>query len=193
MPILRITAVWNGFRGAPGYSNFYFQGQSADEEDAAAHGLAVREFFQGVREELAGDTTVTIQGTADNIDETNGNIIGQVDFDQPPVVLANGSATYSAATGAVVNWMTGAYKNGRRVKGRTFLVPLGSGAFDGQGDLAAATLTVLRDAAQGLVANPGPVPMVVWSRPKNGAGGSVATVTSARVPDLGAILRSRRD
>lgn len=193
MPILRITAEWNGFRGAPGYSNFYFQGQSADEENPLAHATAVRTFFSSIASRLPGQVSISINPTAENIDETNGNIIGQVDFEAPEVVNGSGTTSYSAASGAVVNWNTSSFINGRRVRGRTFLVPLTGAAYDTNGDLGSAALENLRAAASALVAAPGPAPMVVWSRPRGGAGGTDHAITSATVPDLGAILRSRRD
>lgn len=193
MPILRITAQWSGFRGAPGYSNFFFQGQSADEEDALAHAQAVQAFFTSASRWMPSGLSISIQPIASNVDETNGQTVGEVDFEPPASVSGGSEATYSAASGAVVNWNTTAYRNGRRVRGRTFLVPLASDAYDAQGDLNAAVINDIRDGAQALIANPGPVPMVVWSRPVNGAGGQIAPVTSASVPDLGAVLRSRRD
>lgn len=193
MPILRITAQWLGFRGAPGYSNFFFQGQSADEENAAAHALAVRTFLNEAATYMPNDVTINIQPTAANVDELNGQVIGEVDFEAPQSVTGQTAGGYSAASGAVVNWNTSSFANGRRVRGRTFLVPLSSDAYDANGDLGTGALNIIRTAANALVANPGPVPMVVWSRPRAGSGGSISPVTSASVPDLGAILRSRRD
>lgn len=193
MPILRITAEWAGFRGAPGYSNFYFNGQSADEEQPAAHALAVRTFFDSISASIPGGVSINIRPTADNIDETTGNIVGQVDFEAPDAVNGSATTSYSAASGAVVNWNTSSYRNGRRVRGRTFIVPLSNAAYDANGDLSSGALNRLRPAATELVTNPGPVPMVVWSRPSAGGAGDAYPVTSASVPDLGAILRSRRD
>ncbi|AXH79089.1 MAG: hypothetical protein [Circular genetic element sp.] len=193
MPILRITAQWQGFRGAPGYSNFFFAGQAADQEQPAAHALAVRTFLAECAGYMPSSVNINIQPTASNIDETNGQVIGEVGFEAPGSVSGSGGTNYSAASGAVVNWNTTSFANGRRVRGRTFLVPLSSSAYDSQGDLASAPLTGIRNAARDLVASPGPAPLVVWSRPRGGAGGTDHVVTSASVPDLAAILRSRRD
>lgn len=193
MAITRITAQWGGFRGAPGYSNFFFDGALSTEGGVEAAGVAVREFFQGVRDKLPDGSTVTIQPTADIIDEASGQITSVVDFAAPSVVLGNGGGPYSAASGAVVNWNTQDYVNGRRVRGRTFLVPLAGSAYDAQGDLAGLTLTPLRAAADALVTATLDAPLCVWHRPVGGSGGSAHVVSSATVPDLGAVLRSRRD
>lgn len=193
MTILRITAEWNGFRGAPGYSNFYFDGQTAIEEDPEAAALALKTFFDAVAGKIPGGVSVTIRPTADNVDETTGAIVGQVDFVAPSASNGTGTTSYSAASGAVVNWNTTAYRNGRRVRGRTFLVPLSTEAYDANGDLATTALNALRPAATALVDNPGPAPLMVWSRPGASGPGEAHPVTSATVPDFGAILRSRRD
>lgn len=193
MPILRITANWSGFRGAPGYSNFFFRGTSALEEDPVAAAEAVRTFFDSFKAFLPTGLRIEMSGVAGNIDETNGALVGEVNYAPPAAVLGAATGAYSAATGAVVNWNTSSYRNGRRVRGRTFVVPLAANVFDSQGDIASNPLTTFRNAASELVANPGPDPMVVWSRPKAGSPGAAAEVTSASVPDLGAILRSRRD
>lgn len=193
MAITRITAQWVGFRGAPGYSNFFFDGVFTDESGVEAAALAVREFFQSARSHMPSGCNVTVQSAADILDEVSGQITSVVDFAAPPVVTGLGDGVYSAATGAVVNWNTQDYVNGRRVRGRTFLVPLSSEAFDSNGDIAAATLIALREGANDLVTATLEAPLCVWHRPVNGAGGSSHVVTSSTVPDLGAVLRSRRD
>lgn len=193
MAITRITAVWQGFRGSPGYSNFFFGGAPSSPEDAAAAARAVRSFFFSARSQLPVGVSISIPAVADVIDEASGNITAQVDFEAPTSVEGSGSGGYSAASGAVVNWNTAAYRNGRRVRGRTFLVPLAAGAYDSNGDLSGGALTMIRGATAHLTSGASVMPFVVWSRPGRGSGGSAEPVTSATVPDLGAVLRSRRD
>lgn len=193
MTIARVTAQWRGFRGAPGYSNFFFRGAVADEQPNEAMATAVATFFRAFNNLFPEDLTISINPTIDSIDETNGQLVGQAETDPPPTVAGGGSANYSAASGAVVNWLTQGFVGGRRVRGRTFLVPLASTVYDPAGDLTGAARTAISDAANALVANSSTSGLVVWSRPKNGSGGSIHDVTNASVPDLGAILRSRRD
>lgn len=193
MAITRISAVWSGFRGAPGYSNFHFAGDGADllALDSAAE--AVRNFFENFRIRLPSSVSIQIQPTAEVIDEASGQILGSYDITELDPVTGGTSSMYSAATGAVVNWNTQAYRNGRRIRGRTFLVPLTSNSFDSQGDLASETLTSLRNGADYLASGTSVLPFVVWARPINGSGGTAEPVTSYNIPDLGAVLRSRRD
>lgn len=193
MAITRVTAVWSGFRGAPGYSNFFFGGEAATPEDAEDCAGAVRAFFSGITAYLPSSVRIQVNSPADILNETTGEITGQVDFDPPASVEGSGGADYSAASGGVVNWNTSGYRNGRRIRGRTFLVPLGSIAYDPQGDLGTGVVNGIRTASTQLTRGTSALPFVVWARPKGGVGGSAEPVTGATVPDLGAILRSRRD
>lgn len=193
MAITRLTAAWTGFRGAPGYSNFYFAGDSADELLLEQSAETVRSFFQAFRDYLPSGINIQVRGNAEVIDEANGQITSQLDFEQPAPVIGATTGTYSAASGAVVNWNTNAYRNGRRIRGRTFLVPLSTNAYDSAGDLNGAALGDIRDGATYLSSGAAPLPFVVWARPINGSGGTAEPVVSHTVPDMGAILRSRRD
>lgn len=193
MTIARVTCTWRGFRGAPGYTNLFFQAQNEELEDRDAMVDSATAFFNEFFTYLPGGVTIDISPTIDYLDETNGNLVGQADASEGYSVTGGSTASYSAASGAVVNWNTSSFANGRRIRGRTFLVPLASDSYDAQGDLTSAALTSIRTAANALATGLLPARLVVWSRPKNGAAGSVHTVTSATVPDLGAILRSRRD
>lgn len=193
MTIARVTAQWRGFRGAPGYSNFFFHGAVADEQPNEAMATAVATFFRAFNQLFPEDLTIGIAPTIDSIDETTGQLVGQADVTPPPTVAGGGSANYSAASGAVVNWLTSGFVGGRRVRGRTFLVPLSSAVYDAAGDLTNAARTAISDAANALVADSATTGMVIWSRPRGGGGGSIHDVDGATVPDLGAILRSRRD
>jgi len=92
-----------------------------------------------------------------------------------------------------VNWRTNDYRFGRRIRGRTFMVPLNSNAYEGDGTLSTAARGDLQTFADTMVSGTGGAEFGVWSRPRNGAGGVFATVTSGTVPDMAAVLRSRRD
>lgn len=193
MAITRITAVWNGFRGAPGYSNFFLTGGPLEQGEVETAAVALQAFFADIRGLLPEDVSISIRETADTLDEASGQIIGQVDFSAPAATEGAATGGYSAASGAVVNWNTTAFVNGRRVRGRTFLVPLANAAYDANGDLGTGALSTLRESASELITAAGPSPLVVWSRPRGGSGGSAHVISTSSVPDLGAILRSRRD
>jgi len=64
-------------------------------------------------------------------------------------------------------------------------------AFEANGTIAAAALTTIQTAAAGLVTSAAGS-LRVWSRPTDFRLGSNHQVVSSRVPDLAAVLRSRR-
>lgn len=190
---MRVTAVWTGFSGAPGYTSFHFSTFTGGG-DAQAAVDRVRAFFSGVRTFLPGSVSIQVQPTVEILDEASGVLQDYVDAEDPPlVVTGNGTGAYSAAAGAVISWNTATVANGRRVRGRTFLVPLSGSGLESDGTLSAAGLLEINAAAAGLEGGDFEQQLVVWSRPRNGAGGVAAPVTGHRVPDMTAVLRSRRD
>lgn len=193
MDMLRITAQWTGFPGGPGYSNFYFAGGGGligDQQQVADRVLAS---FGMITDWLPDDVTITLQPEAEVIDSDSGVITGYRGIDNAATVSGTAGQPFAGPTGAVVNWRTDDLRNGRRIRGRTFIVPLVSIAFDNDGTLAAGALTDLREFADNLVGGDFDSELGVWSRPVNGSGGVFATATGYSVPDLAAVLRSRRD
>ena len=132
------------------------------------------------------------QNQGDVIESTTGVISGSWAGAAQPSVSGTGVGAYTAPSGCVINWRTAGVVDGRRLRGRSFMVPLHGGAYDSDGTISAAALTSLRTALATFQAAAAPV-LQVWSRPLDGAGGSNHTVTSADIPDKAAILRSRRD
>lgn len=193
MEMIRITAQWTGFVGAPGYSNFYFArggGIIGDERQVAVRTYNALINLQDV---LPTDVTLSIASEAAIIDSDTGEAIDFLPLDVDDTFSGQGTGGYSGASGAVVNWRTGDVRFGRRIRGRTFLVPLAGSCYDGDGSLTTTALTDIRDFAAAMVGGDLDSELGVWSRPRNGSGGVFATVTGYSVPDLAAVLRSRRD
>lgn len=193
MAIQRVTSVWTGFSGAPGYTNFYFLGNA--EVGGIAANFSVRMFWQEIRDRIPAGVTIATEAEHANIDETTGEVISYYTPEHEGAMSVAGSAAggYSAPSGAVVGWNTDTVRAGRRVRGRTFIVPLGGNAYQSDGTLNPGVQTAIQGAANDLIASTVGNELVVWARPVNGAGGVAAPVVSARVPDMGAVLRSRRD
>lgn len=193
MAIQRVTSVWTGFAGAPGYTNFYFMGDA--ETGGIQANFSVRMFWQEIRDRIPAGVTIATEAEHANIDESTGTITSYYTPEHEGAMSVAGSAAggYSAPSGAVVGWNTDTVRAGRRVRGRTFIVPLGGNAYQSDGTLNPGVQTAIQDAANDLIASTLGNELVVWARPVNGAGGVAAPVVSARVPDMGAVLRSRRD
>lgn len=193
MDMLRITARWTGFTGGPGYSNFFFAGGGGLISDAQQVSDRVATAFEALGTVIPTGVTVTTEAEAAVIDSDTGQLTGFQPVDQATVPALGGGLTYSGASGAVVNWRTEDVRFGRRIMGRTFIVPIRSDRYDAQGTLDADALEDLRTFADTLVAWDVDSEFGVWSRPRGGSGGVFATATSYNVPDKAAILRSRRD
>lgn len=193
MPISRVTAQWSGFPGAPGYSNFHFQASTGTPDSQADVDL-VREFFDELRGLLPVGVNVLVQPTVEILDDATGALVDYETVATPPLVVAGASSgTYSSPSGAVINWLTSSVVGGRRLRGRTFIVPLGSAAYQNDGTLSSSALTTLNAAAAILSAAGFSSGFGILSRPVGGGAISFGEVTGHRVPDLAAVLRSRRD
>jgi hypothetical protein len=197
--VYRVTAVWQGFQGAPGYSKFSFIGLS-DAAKLNGAGAAVRTFFDGFKLYLLNAWTISVQATVQVHEMSNGMLLREEAMTTPPAVLNGtgaGGALYAGGTGAYVTWTTGSVYNGHRVRGRTYLVPLVSST-QSDGTLATAAVTAINAAADALIASQLGY-FSVWSKtfspPPNPTqiGGGISTILGRNVPDKTGILRSRRD
>jgi hypothetical protein len=106
--------------------------------------------------------------------------------------VVNGSSTgaYSRPAGGRIDWATDTIVAGRRLTGRTYLVPFALSAFDTEGVITAANVSSLTTAALALITATGlNRPLRVWSRTH----ATSAVVSDASCPAAGAILRGRRD
>lgn len=193
MDMLRITARWTGFSGGPGYSNFFFAGGGGFVSDAQQVSDRVVDAFGKLGMVLPTGVTVTTEAEAAIVDSDTGMLTGFQPVDQGSASGLVGDTSYSGPSGAVVNWRTEDVRFGRRIMGRTFIVPIRSDAYDSQGTLTSGVLEDLRDFADTLTSWDFDSEFGVWSRPRDGSGGVFATATSYNVPDKAAVLRSRRD
>lgn len=197
MDITRITARWTGFPGAPGYSNFYFSAGWFDgglfREEAEMLATRVRNAFGGISAALPSSVRIEIEPEAVVLDSDTGMASEFINIDTPSVVEGQNNADFAGPVGAVVTWRTDDLRNGRRIRGRTFLVPLASVVFEADGTLDATWRERINDFADELRGGVTDGDLGVWSRPVGGSGGVFATVTGHTVPDMAAVLRSRRD
>lgn len=191
--ILRVN--WNGWSGGPGLTQLAIDYQG-DVPAVEASADAVRNFLFGVRTFIPQSILLTISQDLDLFDSTTGVLSGSITMSAAPSgVQGSYVGDWSAAAGFQVGWKTSAIQNGRRVAGRTFIVPA-AGCFDVDGTLESSAVTSIGTAAQALVdantANP-TAPVSIWGRPSEGKPASFAPISGYSVPDQGAVLRSRRD
>jgi len=188
MGYTEITALWQGFTGSPGYTRVKFDGL-LDEGGAQAATARLRTFFSGMTSILPDDVQIGFT-EAGRLYNDAGVLVGEVDQGTHATVVGQSVGSFSSPSGAVINWLTAAFQRGRRLRGRTFIVPLAGSAYDASGSLAGTTITSLSTAAETLI---GGTPGVIIASRRADGFYLQAIVTGSSVPDRAAVLRSRRD
>jgi hypothetical protein len=197
-PILKTVINWTGFNGGPGYTNLYWQGipQNATELIHAQDAVDKTDLFCATLATRVPTTVrLAVDPTVQVIEETTGMLQGFANTDPDPQRTGSGTGNYSAASGACVNWTTQGVRNGRRIRGRTFIVPLAGSSLDVDGSINGTQLTALRNAAEAMRLPGTSAQLLVWARPTGpGATDGISyPVSGSSISDKAAILTSRRD
>jgi len=184
MPMRKVPVVWATGVGGAGVSVFYTPFGSDITVELGTFWNAIKTLFPN-------SVTWDIPASGDVVDEASGLITGAWTGGTAATITATGGATaYAGGTGAYVRWQTAGIVDGRRVKGRTFLLPLLTAAYDATGTIDPTRQATMQTAATTLV---GAGKQVIWSRPDpGGTNGTSHAVTAAVVPDKVTSLRSRR-
>lgn len=194
MSLFRVKARWSGFTGSPGYSVFHFD---APDDAAGPTALqcaeAVRSLAFTWRTHLPSIVTINVDGAVERLDTATGQMIEILDVAAPLAVAGTATGTFSAASGACIQWTTNGVRNGRRVRGRTFVVPMAATGYDAAGTLSTGALSDLQTGATAFAADFAGA--VVYARPTapGAADGVAYDINAGRVVDKVAVLRSRRD
>lgn len=180
----RIEVLWTGTTGLPGITVFH------SLDSLTGQLAAIRACFNSWKTEIPSGVTFSFPGTGDVIDSATGTLVGAWSDTQPADVAATGSGLHAAGVGVIVTWHTSTIVAGRRLKGRTFLCPITSAAFETNGTVVAGTLSTIQAAGNTLWATG---LLNVWHRPTapGAANGSAHVVTSCTVKDQVTRLRSR--
>lgn len=181
-------ALWTTAGGGKGYSTFHML-TATSVADAQSFADAVRAFFNSNAALFPDEVTIDF-ATEVTVLALDGTLVGVYGVTKPAVVNGTSTAPYNRAAGARIDWVTGEIVSGRRLTGRTYLVPAGSTAFDAAGLLTSASISAITATGTTLItALSTNGTMCVWSKTH----GVQKEVLSASVPGKGAILRGRRD
>lgn len=199
--VFTTTATWSGFIGAPGYTKFHWIDLATTASYTAATD-GMRAFFQALVPNLLTGWTITVSQTVQEYDAASAQLIAEHSAATIPAPVAGTAAltAYAGGSGACVSWKCGSIYNGRRVQGRTFLVPL-VGVFENNGTLNPSAITLIQTAGDNLI-NIALADFAVWAhtwlppavpggRPVL-AGGQGFSVQNCIVKDSASQLRSRR-
>lgn len=202
MALHRVNVAWQNWPGAPGLTTLFVTDATQAKIDA------IRTFFNAIAGMIPSGLTIQVPSSGDEIDLGTGEIVNAWSVGTTPtVVTGSGAGAYAGNAGMVVHWLTSIVVGGRRIRGRTFIVPVISTQFETNGSPTSAAISTLYTAANNMSIALGNS-LVVFSRPvkahtkynpKTGTptavaahGGTSASVSSVRVPDLAISLRSRR-
>lgn len=193
MAYTELVCTWSGVNGLPGYSKFRFLGELTPSQlnSAAAN---VRTFWDAIKATLPGAVTITIEpGASYHADD--GMLTGETSITTPPAaVVGTGGSVYSAASGYMILWNTGAINGGKKIRGRTYVVPTSTLIFENNGTITLANVTLVQAAATALATSTPSPAINSRARPSNDlATDQTAAVLSAKMVDKQVVLRSRRD
>lgn len=193
MPLHRIRSTWNGTTGLPGISTFYSSAPPSDLEL-----LAIQNFWGDIAAFIPDAVTIQVEPFGDILDTATGQLTGSWDVGiTVPLVNCTGLGGYAANAGLCLGWNTEAVVDGRRLKGRTFLVPAAPVCFSGGGTPSSETSQIRTAAEEMATVFAGR--LQVWHRPRPGlggapgSGGSVGTIIGAYISSRTSQLKSRRD
>lgn len=158
------------------------------------------EFCRG----MPTDVHVATERVGDTIEDTTGALTGSWTGGVVNPSVGLKAEAYSAPSGAVGSWSTNTVLDGKRLRGRTFIVPLAQSSYQADGAVAAGYATVATAAMAQFVIEQG-ASAVVWHRPYPGRAatlklkarpahiGGHGLITAGSVKAKAAVLRSRRD
>jgi hypothetical protein len=139
---------------------------------------------------MAAGVTYTLEPAAKVYDAESGALVGAHPLQGFSAAATGSNGDASRASQVKVQLLTGAVVNNRFVRGGCYMGPINSNATENDGTIESDVKMGLQTGVTGLMLAG---PLVVWHRPKNGAGGQLCQVLSTSVMDVPAVLRSRRD
>lgn len=184
------TAKWTGTGGGTGYTRWHWQGNLTSAEVTQKLNLT-KTFFTAIATLIPTPVAVGFDGLAQEYDDA-GVLTKEVSVTPPTSVVGSAGPNFLSVIGAVVNWQTGVFNpNGRRIRGRTYLVPLGTSIAATNGGLTSSAVSTIASAANAVIADL--IPFVVVRKTATGDFVGITGITAAQVSGKVAILTSRRD
>lgn len=194
MSFFRLTALWTG-PGGPGASHFDYRDPSNFFTDPVSHAPIVaawRAYYNSLAGYLPNEWSIGVQGNVLKLSSAGALEDDLSSGSAPAAVAGSFSGAWAAGIGVVTRFETNSIVGGRRLRGRTFFVPVGGTvAFDSDGTLNSTCqgdFNSLRVTLHNAAATNNAVP-IVWSK----AHATTRDITGWSVRDRSAILRSRRD
>lgn len=191
--MLEYNMAWQIPNAGPAVSTFHFDADLPGTNLASLQSH-IWAFFDSLKGALPNDVTIVGETEVRQIDEVTGQLQAVGTVVPNPNVTGTVTGGWAGGSGCRFDWQTTIIRFGRRVRGRTYIVPLAAGNYDASGNVSAAVRADFIPKAQSLLSNLGlnSTPMCVYSRPQPGRPGLASPVISVNVPPLAAQLRSRK-
>ena len=195
--IERVRVALTGFIGAPGVCTFYGL-------NATALYPEIVNLWGGLALKMPSRVSIKVENSGDALEDTTGAVVGSWSIASATGVAGADNGPYAAPIGACLTWLTETILDRHRIKGRTFVVPLGDSQYAQDGTLQDATVVDL-SALCATYVTAGTANALIWHRPvtaraatptrpaRVARAGGHGIITGSRVKDQVAVLRSRRD
>lgn len=201
MTIGIVRVEWSGTTGGPGLTQFAMTaagGSFWTSANAQSAVDAVRAFLVNNQPYIPNEVNLQVMPDVDQYDELTAQLTGTTTATTTPAsLLGGGTGSYAGGCGYRYNWRTGVIRNGRRVNGKTYVVPAISSVFAADGTLGSTQVTNFNGYASSFLnaLSASGLALMVWSRPNDVTGlpGAMSGVATGDVSDKSAILRTRRD
>lgn len=189
---IQYRASWSVPNAGPSVSTFHFLGDEIP--DPAALALAVRTWFADLAGMLPNDVSISFASEFTLHNVATGQLTGSVAVTPPAPVAGNQSGAWAAGAGIRIDWLTAYVRNGRRVRGRTFLVPGASSVYGTDGRVLPAIISQANFVSDTFInaCLAAGSPLTVWARPTDSLPGASFPVADASTAGLTATLRGRK-
>lgn len=170
--------------GGAGVATFY--------TDAATDiTVPLNAFWTSMMAKMPDDFVITVPPDGAQIEDTTGALIGSWSGGTGGTHTGSTTGSYTGGAGASIKWSTTTFIAGRRIAGRTFLVPLDGAVYDTTGKInPTQRSTMLNYASTFLSLCLGH--LYVWHRPHGGVAGSSVPITGCSINLTVAGLKSRK-
>ena len=190
--MFQYRAIWQVPGGGTGYSVFHVR-----ESPGAPIGTSVQLFADAVRLGftsfsgiIPNDVQISFDTEAIEMDVSTGQLTGVHGVTAPAPITGGSAASWAPPVGARVDLLTNSVVAGRRLRGRTFIVPLGSSAFSvDTGQILTSARDDMNEGFEVFRDDALNWSLGVYSRTH----GVLADVTQCSANIEAAVLRSRRD
>lgn len=153
---------------------------------------AATTLLNGIKGNLPVSLTIGFQGSGEVIDVATGKATSSWASTPPAAVVGTDVGSFTQGVGYRLVWNTGTFSHGRRIKGSTYVVPVGHGAYNTAGLPNATVVSGWQGFLNTFVANmAGNLVIVTRPSAKYPVGGHAA-VTTGQVSPKVSWLTSRR-